>query len=98
MRTFFEEGDLLVAEVQAFFSDGAMSLHTRSLRYGKVSTLLPRSPWILVYMTICPVITAAQWTASSCTTDAHSALEVAFPIITLWCGFDTRAERLYMGE
>ena len=36
MRTFFEEGDLLVAEVQAFFSDGAMSLHTRSLRYGKV--------------------------------------------------------------
>ncbi|KAL0955158.1 hypothetical protein HGRIS_004067 [Hohenbuehelia grisea] len=36
MRTFFEEGDLLVAEVQAFFSDGAMSLHTRSLRYGKL--------------------------------------------------------------
>jgi len=38
MRTFFEEGDLLVAEVQAFFSDGAMSLHTRSLKYGKVRT------------------------------------------------------------
>ena len=38
MRGFFEEGDLLVAEVQAFFSDGAMSLHTRSLKYGKVST------------------------------------------------------------
>jgi exosome complex component RRP4 len=36
MRNFFEEGDLLVAEVQAFFSDGAMSLHTRSLKYGKV--------------------------------------------------------------
>ncbi|KAM6496818.1 exosome complex exonuclease rrp4 [Amanita muscaria] len=36
MRNFFEEGDLLVAEVQAFFSDGAMSLHTRSLRYGKL--------------------------------------------------------------
>jgi len=36
MRNFFEEGDLLVAEVQAFFSDGTMSLHTRSLRYGKV--------------------------------------------------------------
>jgi len=33
---FFEEGDLLVAEVQAFFADGAMSLHTRSLKYGKV--------------------------------------------------------------
>lgn len=37
MRTFFEEGDLLVAEVQAFFGDGTMSLHTRSLSYGKVS-------------------------------------------------------------
>ncbi|KAI0719457.1 exosome complex exonuclease rrp4 [Fomitopsis betulina] len=36
MRTFFEEGDLFVAEVQAFFADGAMSLHTRSLRYGKL--------------------------------------------------------------
>ncbi|TFL01679.1 hypothetical protein BDV98DRAFT_507287 [Pterulicium gracile] len=36
MRNFFEEGDLLVAEVQAFFSDGAISLHTRSLKYGKL--------------------------------------------------------------
>lgn len=43
MRNFFEEGDLLVAEVQAFFSDGAMSLHTRSLRYGKVSDSISRS-------------------------------------------------------
>ena len=46
MRTFFEEGDLLVAEVQAFFADGAMSLHTRSLKYGKVwlGSLLRDSP------------------------------------------------------
>ncbi|GAA5834558.1 hypothetical protein JCM3766R1_003598 [Sporobolomyces carnicolor] len=36
MRSFFQEGDLLVAEVQAFFADGAMSLHTRSLKYGKL--------------------------------------------------------------
>ncbi len=41
MRSFFEEGDLLVAEVQAFFADGAMSLHTRSLKYGKVCVTLP---------------------------------------------------------
>ena len=39
MRQFFEEGDLLVAEVQAFFADGTMSLHTRSLTYGKVPDL-----------------------------------------------------------
>jgi exosome complex component RRP4 len=36
MRTFFGEGDLLVAEVQQLFSDGAASLHTRSLKYGKL--------------------------------------------------------------
>lgn len=36
MRTFFTEGDLLVAEVQQLFSDGAASLHTRSLKYGKL--------------------------------------------------------------
>lgn len=36
MRTFFKEGDLLVAEVQGVYGDGSTSLHTRSLRYGKL--------------------------------------------------------------
>ncbi|CAO1616856.1 unnamed protein product [Parajaminaea phylloscopi] len=36
MRQFFKEGDLLVAEVQGVFGDGTTSLHTRSLRYGKL--------------------------------------------------------------
>lgn len=36
MRNFFCEGDLCVAEVQAFFNDGTISLHTRSLKYGKL--------------------------------------------------------------
>ncbi|KAH9451520.1 hypothetical protein Pst134EA_025470 [Puccinia striiformis f. sp. tritici] len=36
MRLFFQEGDLLVAEVQGFFGDGSMSLHTRSRKYGKL--------------------------------------------------------------
>ncbi|KAE8260771.1 hypothetical protein A4X13_0g157 [Tilletia indica] len=36
MRAFFSEGDLLVAEVQQVFNDGGVSLHTRSLRYGKL--------------------------------------------------------------
>ncbi|WFD34329.1 Exosome complex component rrp4 [Malassezia cuniculi] len=36
MRAFFQEGDLLVAEVQAKFMDGTVALHTRSLRYGKL--------------------------------------------------------------
>ncbi|KAL8721940.1 MAG: hypothetical protein Q9225_001496, partial [Loekoesia sp. 1 TL-2023] len=36
IRSFFSEGDLLVAEVQSVYQDGAASLHTRSLRYGKL--------------------------------------------------------------
>ncbi|NWH70369.1 EXOS2 protein, partial [Piaya cayana] len=37
MRDYLQEGDLISAEVQSIFSDGAVSLHTRSLKYGKVS-------------------------------------------------------------
>lgn len=36
MRNFLKEGDLLNAEVQSLFQDGAASLHTRSLKYGKL--------------------------------------------------------------
>ena len=36
IRTFFAEGDLLIAEVQQLFGDGGAVLHTRSLKYGKL--------------------------------------------------------------
>ncbi|KAI0406526.1 hypothetical protein F4802DRAFT_102331 [Xylaria palmicola] len=36
IRTFFSEGELLVAEVQQLYSDGGAVLHTRSLKYGKL--------------------------------------------------------------
>ncbi|KAI1502906.1 hypothetical protein F5X99DRAFT_147541 [Biscogniauxia marginata] len=36
IRTFFSEGDLLVAEVQQLHNDGGAVLHTRSLKYGKL--------------------------------------------------------------
>ena len=36
IRTYFSEGELIVAEVQQLFQDGAASLHTRSLKYGKL--------------------------------------------------------------
>ncbi|KAF1981327.1 hypothetical protein K402DRAFT_398606 [Aulographum hederae CBS 113979] len=36
IRSFFTEGELVVAEVQQLFQDGAASLHTRSLKYGKL--------------------------------------------------------------
>ncbi|XP_041973746.1 exosome complex component RRP4 [Aricia agestis] len=37
MRKHLQEGDLISAEVQSVFSDGSLSLHTRSLKYGKLS-------------------------------------------------------------
>mmetsp|Transcript_14139 Transcript_14139/g.24066 ORF Transcript_14139/g.24066 Transcript_14139/m.24066 type:complete len:308 (+) Transcript_14139:2-925(+) len=36
MRNFFVENDLISAEVQQFYHDGSMSLHTRNLKYGKL--------------------------------------------------------------
>lgn len=36
IRTFFVEGELLVAEIQSLFGDGSAALHTRSLKYGKL--------------------------------------------------------------
>ncbi|WAR23408.1 EXOS2-like protein, partial [Mya arenaria] len=36
MRHYLKEGDLISAEVQSVFSDGSLSLHTRSLKYGKL--------------------------------------------------------------
>lgn len=37
IRTFFNEGDLVIAEVQSVQQrDGAATLHTRSLKYGKL--------------------------------------------------------------
>lgn len=37
MRTVYAEGDLISAEVQSFYADGAIALHTRSLKYGKLA-------------------------------------------------------------
>ena len=36
MRRYLSEGDLISAEVQNIFNDGSLSLHTRSLKYGKL--------------------------------------------------------------
>lgn len=36
MRNFLKEGDLLNCEVQNLYQDGSLSLHTRSLKYGKL--------------------------------------------------------------
>lgn len=51
MRSVYEEGDLVSAEVQSLYQDGSVALHTRSTKYGKLkggqlisvpSSLIPR--------------------------------------------------------
>ncbi|XP_064603009.1 exosome complex component RRP4-like [Liolophura sinensis] len=37
MRQYLKEGDLISAEVHSVYADGSLSLHTRSLKYGKLS-------------------------------------------------------------
>eukprot|EP00877_Chromochloris_zofingiensis_P000115 jgi/Chrzof1/10103/Cz04g27050.t1 len=37
MRSVFQEGDLISAEVQSLHHDGSVVLHTRSLKYGKLT-------------------------------------------------------------
>ncbi|XP_050436351.1 exosome complex component RRP4 [Adelges cooleyi] len=36
MRSYLSEGDLVSAEVHSMFADGSLSLHMRSLKYGKL--------------------------------------------------------------
>lgn len=49
MREYLQEGDLVSAEVQSVFGDGSLSLHTRSLKYGKLGqgVLVKVSPMIV---------------------------------------------------
>ena len=48
MRDLFVEGDLVSAEIQNFYNDGAVSLHTRSLKYGKLENALVVVPCYIV--------------------------------------------------
>ena len=49
MREFFKEGDLVSAEIQQYFSDGSIAIHTRSLRYGKLrGGVLVQVPSVLI--------------------------------------------------
>ncbi len=92
MRTFFEEGDLLVAEVQAFFADGAMSLHTRSLRYGKVSN------YFVARQTSLTCSVATERSTSDSPTHPHSTPEVPLRLPTLRRRLNPWSEWLHLGQ
>lgn len=96
MRTFFEEGDLLVAEVQAFFSDGAMSLHTRSLRYGKVC--MPFQWMTLRIYSRSLDHLASEWATRDRPADPDPSTEVALRLSTLRSGSHPRTQRLHLGQ
>ena len=38
MREILKEGDMISAEIQSVYNDGTLALHTRSVKYGKVSS------------------------------------------------------------
>jgi exosome complex component RRP4 len=59
MRNFFEEGDLLVAEVQAA-GGGNASLHTRSLKFGKVGFPGSIFPIVLHILIVAPHAVVSQ--------------------------------------
>ncbi|XP_018051812.1 PREDICTED: uncharacterized protein LOC108689532 isoform X2 [Atta colombica] len=49
MRRYLQEGDLICAEVQSIFADGSLSLHTRVLKYGKLSQgIMLKVPPVLI--------------------------------------------------
>jgi len=91
MRTFFEEGDLLVAEVQAFMPDGQMSLHTRSLRYGKVSMSLTSLAKLIG-------IAAQKWSTRHSSANPHTKIEVPLLRAPLWGRYHPWNQWLHMGE
>ena len=93
MRQFFEEGDLLVAEVQAFFADGAMSLHTRSLTYGKVF-----SPPLCSGVENSDYRPASEWATRLCTPHPYQAAEVTLRLAALWRRPHIGVERIYLGQ
>jgi len=94
MRQFFEEGDLLVAEVQAFFADGAMSLHTRSLTYGKV----PDDPVLYLGVEDADLRPASEWATHLCAPHPYQTAKVALCLATLRCRPHLRVERIHMGQ
>ena len=93
MRQFFEEGDLLVAEVQSFFADGTMSLHTRSLTYGKVSSDMRRSD---VEDSWYPL--ASEWTTRLRTSHPYKTTEIPLRLLTLQRRPHLGVERVYLGQ
>ena len=92
MRQFFEEGDLLVAEVQAFFADGAMSLHTRSLTYGKVATDVLRSNREDSYYH-----PASKWAARLRASHPDQTAKIALRFAPLQRRPHLRVERIHLG-
>lgn len=93
MRTFFEEGDLLVAEVQAFLPDGQVSLHTRSLRYGKVSISS-----ISLVVTNPIGLTAQKWSTCHSAANPNTKIEVPLLRAPLWCRYHPWNQWVHMGE
>lgn len=85
---------VLQAEVQAFFSDGGISIHTRNLKYAKVWSLYCRSGDLPLRMSL----VAAKWIAGPGEFEFDSAQPVPFLDTPLRRQRDPRAQWIRMGE
>lgn len=82
MRKYLHEGDLISAEVQNVFVDGSLSLHTRSLKYGKVClniTGLTFSPAFSI------LIIVVSGRAGQSVSFAGETSQDPFSQFTMWC-------------
>lgn len=79
IRQFFVEGDLISAEVQAIHADGSVSIHTRSVKYGKVP--------LCAYVTI---FAALQWHFRRRKSTEYPEIKIPFCFPRLWRRFNNR--------
>ena len=92
MRQLFEEGDLVV-EVHELFAGGAMSLHTRSLTYGKVNKCV-----------LCSGVRGSHCRPASerathlRTPHSYQTVKVAFRLATLQRRSHLGVERIHLGQ
>jgi hypothetical protein len=84
MRKYLQEGDLISAEVMNVFQDGALSLHTRSLKYGKVKVFQYLFIILCFYARFCFILAFSRSCGKSVPFSHHETKE-SLPQPTLWC-------------
>jgi hypothetical protein len=89
------------AEVQNVLHDGAVSLHTRSLKYGKVVARAAKQSFSFVYhplLTFSVRVAAGKRAVSACASGADQAPKAALPQPAVRRGRHPRHERIRLAD